>query len=564
MRKVNIKELKKDYTVTLHKINKEIVGEIDLKYVQTLTRGIDETDKIELLFPRYIDHPISKEKFEMPLYKELKKERLICLNEEEFFVIKAISEKGLKYKKNKSITAYSLEHKLSKNTIKVEDLGFYLMGSDIENSIFSLNDYLFEETGWKLGHIDEEVQYDISEEGTKTEKLRWQESVETNWLDFLSGNIKEQFECVLEFDTFNKVINLYSIDSFGDELELSLAYDNYLKDLEKTDSSEDLITRLTLVGNEGMSILEATPTGYPYIEDYSYFIENQEMTDELVNALTTYSEMVELRTVTWNELRKEKIEKSTELRKKKMEMSIIIAEMEALKSQIRAFKLEKDVVNELRKQTELAEKKDEYTLVKVEVDRLEEEVNLLQDSIIQINILCKRETATDNNGNLIFNEELLNELKDFIYCDTYTNDSYLKVEDLLKGGKRELDLRCKPTSTWSIDNANFMKRIIHNEGIRNPFNGVLGLGNLIELCSSEDDKENEIVYLVGFTQDFQGDKVTLSLSDKKLKSSSIKVIGDLLHASKMSARTLTNNKYLWIQQKNNRINLEYNKGNIQN
>lgn len=564
MRKVNIKELKKDYTVTLHKINKEIVGEIDLKYVQTLTRGIDETDKIELLFPRYIDHPISKEKFEMPLYKELKKERLICLNEEEFFVIKAISEKGLKYKKNKSITAYSLEHKLSKNTIKVEDLGFYLMGSDIENSIFSLNDYLFEETGWKLGHIDEEVQYDISENGTKTEKLRWQESVETNWLDFLSGNIKEQFECVLEFDTFNKVINLYAIDSFGDELELSLAYDNYLKDLEKTDSSEDLITRLTLVGNEDMSILEATPSGYPYIEDYSYFIENQEMTDELVNALTTYSEMVELRTVTWNELRKEKIEKSTELRKKKMEMSIIIAEMEALKSQIRAFKLEKDVVNELRKQTELAEKKDEYTLVKVEVDRLEEEVNLLQDSIIQINILCKRETATDNDGNLIFNEELLNELKDFIYCDTYTNDSYLKVEDLLKGGKRELDLRCKPTSTWSIDNANFMKRVIHNEDTRNPFNGVLGLGNLIELCTSEDEEENEIVYLVGFTQDFQGDKVTLSLSDKKLKSSSIKVIGDLLHASKMSARTLTNNKYLWIQQKNNRINLEYNKGNIQN
>lgn len=564
MRKVNIKELKKDYTVTLHKINKEIVGEIDLKYVQTLTRGIDETDKIELLFPRYIDHPISKEKFEMPLYKELKKERLICLNEEEFFVIKAISEKGLKYKKNKSITAYSLEHKLSKNTIKVEDLGFYLMGSDIENSIFSLNDYLFEETGWKLGHIDEEVQYDISEDGTKTEKLRWQESVETNWLDFLSGNIKEQFECVLEFDTFNKVINLYSIDSFGDELELSLAYDNYLKDLEKTDSSEDLITRLTLVGNEGMSILEATPTGYPYIEDYSYFIENQEMTDELVNALTTYSEMVELRTVTWNELRNEKIEKSTELRKKKMEMSTIIAEMEALKSQIRAFKLEKDVVNELRKQTELAEKKDEYTLVKVEVDRLEEEVNLLQDSIIQINILCKRETATDNDGNLIFNEGLLNELKDFIYCDTYTNDSYLRVEDLLKGGKRELDLRCKPTSTWTIDNANFMKRIIHSENSRNSFNGVLGLGNLIELCSSEDEEENEIVYLVGFTQNFQNDKVTLSLSDKKLKSSSIKVIGDLLHASKMSARALANNKYLWIQQKNNRINLEYNKGNIQN
>lgn len=557
MSKVNVKKLKKDYSVTLHKINKEILAELDSAYLDTLTRDIVDTDSIQLTVNKYFGEDNT---LFLP-YEDIKKERYICLDNKYYFVIKNISEKGLGVNKVKNITAYSLEHKLVKLNIKVEDLGFFLIGSDEENSIFSLNDHMIEETGWSFGHIDDSVRYDISETGEKTEKLRWQESVDTNWHSYIKNNLCEQFECIADFDTVNKQVNLYAIDSFGDDIQISLAYDNYLKDLEKVDTSEDLITRLTLVGNEDMSILEATPSGYPYIEDYSYFIKNKEMSDELINALNKYYEMVDIRTVTWNELKEEKLKKSKELRAKKTDMNIIIAEMDALKAQIRAYKLEKDVVNEAKKLEELANKKDEYALLLPAIEALEKEVSLLEESILNINILCKRETATDENGHLIFNEALLIELKDFVYCDTYVNDSYLSVDDLIKGGRRELSLRSQPTSTWTVDNANFMSRVIPNLGSRSEFKGELSLGNLIELCS-EEDTSNDIVYFVGFTQDFKSNKVTLTLSDKKLKNSTIRVLGDILNEGKMSTRQVISNRYLWVQQKNNRLNLEYNKGNV--
>ena len=39
-------------------------------------------------------------------------------------------------------------------------------------------------------------------------------------------NIKEQFECIADFDTYNNLVNLYHIDSFGDNIQLYLSMIN--------------------------------------------------------------------------------------------------------------------------------------------------------------------------------------------------------------------------------------------------------------------------------------------------------------------------------------------------
>ena len=68
----------------------------------------------------------------------------------------------------------------------------------------------------------------------------------------------------------------------------------------------------------------------------------------------------------------------------------------------------------------------------------------------------------NENGQIIFNENTLEELKEFIYCNTYTNDSFLNVEDLMEAGRRELsfkshhgfwkpvpkDIICKNSALW--------------------------------------------------------------------------------------------------------------------
>lgn len=554
---IKIKELNEIKEITLTKVNKEVIADLDLCFLNSVQKDIVEIDSVELTIPKYICSTDGKKKQRFIYYDEVDFERYICLNNSENYVIKDITVRGTGYSKVKSVTAYSTEKKISKNDIEIEDIGFRLKTGDEENGIHSLNDYMYSEIGWSIGHVDETVLYDIAEDGTKTEKLRWQESVTSNWHDFLANKIREQFECVVIFDGYSKKVNLYNIDSFGDEIVLSLSYDGFLKDLEKKGSTDNLVTRMVLTGNEDVNILDETPTGYPYIENFQYFIDKGDMSDELTNALNVYNYMVEKRTQTWKELRELVLTKQKELTQKRSELLVISGEITALKGEINAYNTENDAENKAQAIAKLTEKKDEFTILDVKVTDLDEEINQLKESILNINTLCKRETATNDDGDLIFNQELLDELKEFVYSDSYSNDAFLDVKDLLSAGERQLQLKSIPTSEWSVDSTEFMGRLI-GQRYRKPVSFTIGLGNIVELCSDSD--EVELVYFTGFKKDYNSNSISLTLSNKKVSNSDIRTIGDKLYKAEKASKAIGKNRYLWVQQKNNRINLDYSKG----
>lgn len=553
---LKIKELEKIKSLTIHKPNKELIGELSLSNLQSIYKSISDIDKIELSISEFIIESYGKKRKLFKYYNDIDFEKLICLNGKNYFVIKEINESGTGLNKAKLVTAYSLEKNLSRIDLDIEDVGFYLIASDEDKGIYSLNDYMYKETGWKFGHIDDSVRYTFDTSGVKSEKLRWQESISTQWYDFLVGSISEQFECVVMFNTDKKEVNLYNIDSFGDEIVLSLSYDGYLRNLEVAGTTDNLVTRLVLSGNEENNIMEETPTGYPYIEDYSYFIDRGDMSSELINALSEYNKMVEKRTITWKELKNNRVIKKRELTDKQNKLLILISEINSLKSQINSYSLVNDTANKTRCLAELTKKQDEFIILNEEVTKLENEVNLLQESILNINSLCKRESCTNDNGELIFNQNLLDELKNYIYCDNYSNESFLKVEDLILAGKRYLSLYSKPTSTWSIDVVDFINKSLQ-KNYRSNIKFSIGLGNIIELY---DGDKSYYVYFVGFTHDCLSGDLTLELSNKKLIQNDLRVIGDKLFKAEKSNRILKKNSYLLIQQKKNRINLNYNKG----
>lgn len=548
--KINLKELKRDYEIVLCKINKCAVGQINIRFIDTLSRNIDSMDEIQFTIPKFIYDRNGLKNIRYVLYDEIKEERFICLDDREYFVIKEIE---INDNKDKIVKAYSAEIKLSKIDINIEDVAIQLFSDDKENGVISLNNYLKQETSWSIGHVDDVVAYEMNEHGDKVEKLRIQESVSSNWHDFFIKDIKEEFSCVVQFDTYNKKINLYDIDSFGDNIELVLTYDNYIKSNKKTNSTNDIVTRLKLIGREEMDIISAVPTGYEYLEDYSYFLENGEMSEGLVNAMLTYEEMVAVRKKEWSKLVEIKNTKEAERLKKSNKWQMIIANIEICEKMIVSYKNAKDDKNVALKQSELTKLKDEETILEVEIKRLEQEIKGLEDSIININILCKRETATDQDGHLIFSYELLEELKEFIYCDTFSNDSFLNVDDFVNAGKRELDLKCKPTTVYSIDVVNFLRRIL-DTGFRQHFQGCLSLGDIIVLYNNVERYE-EHVYFVSYTQDFKEDKLNIELSNKKLKTDNTRTIADYLTKSRSTTNLLNKKKYLLNKQKYNRMNV---------
>ena len=499
-----------------------------------------------------------------PLYDELKTERFIFLDEDECYVIKNISEEN---EKKKTITAYSREKKLFKNIAEFEDITLTLKTpyADIEGC-FSLDELLYDATGWHVGYVSPKVLYKSKEtildnvtgeiivELTKEEKLRYQESVSSNWYDFINDDISEQFECFPVFNSYDKTVDLYDDEELGDDPNLILSYDNYLKSMEKEDDTEDITTVLTLSGNDDLTISEVNPSGDTYVENFSYFMENEEMSTELINALNKYYQMVNVRAVTWNQLRTEKEEKTATLTQKKNRLLIVYAQMKSIEFTIEQTTDEKF---KAQQQERLVKLNDEKVLLEKEVTELDENIRNIDASIDNINKLCKKKYATDENGVLIFTESLLNELKDFIYQDTYSNDSITDGLTLMRIGKKQLKESCYPTKTWTIDSVNFIEKLIDN-GFRQHWNGELGLGDMIVL---KGETTIEVVYLINYTQNFKDKTIELQLSNKKDENTFSLSIGERLTQGKEAYEIAKKSRSTINRVNKNRVGLNYDKIN---
>ena len=543
--------MKKDYSYILTNTSGKVIGMIPPQYVDSLTRKLDDIDELQLTIPKYIENRITFEKEEYFLYKEILNERVILLNNDAF-IIKDIQDKGEDYL---VITAFSKEIKLQKIDIKFEEAYIRLFTANLDDNIFSLNDLLYEQTGWRVGYVEENIAYTITtnEDGSinKEENIRWQDSVNTNWYDYLHKTIAEQFNAFVFFNTSNKTINLYSEKNYGERLGLYLAKDQYITEITKKTDSSDITTRLELIGDEEMDIVGATVTGYSFLENFSYYIENREMSDELIDALALYYKMVEIRTPEWNELQKVKLEKQSLLYDKQRDFTNIEANIIACDSMIKSYNAIKDSVNEALWVTKKAEYIDQETIYKNEIKKLQDEIALLDEAILNITLLCKKETATDENGKLIFTTTLLDELKEFVSTDTYQEDSFLRVEDFIEAGKLKLEKICRPTNSFSISVINFMARLLDND-FRKHWNGVIGLGDIIILYDKE-TKHEELIFLTEYTQDFSENELSLTLSNKKKSSDNARDIADLLRDAKYTARSLNAKNYLLMREKYNKL-----------
>ena len=560
MSNITIDEIKNNYIVKLHKANETVISEIPFSFINNLKHDLCDVESITLTVNKYYISDLYKEKVEYLLYDEFINERMISLDDK-LFVIKNITENDKT--KVKEITAYGKQKKLEKNYISVADVGFYIMDEDEENDIYSLNEYMYEETGWKFGHVDNSIRYKDENEENPIPRMRWQEDVETDWYDYLNNVLSKQFNCITVFNNDTNLVDLYHIDGFGDDIKILLSYDNYLKELERTSNTSDIVTKLKLVGNEDKCIIEdKNPTGLNYIENYDYFKTTGDMSDKLISALNTYDEVVKERTITWRELNNNIIQWESQLTLKKNEEYITI-EMYRSKRTMLDYYLSKvnteadvngtyaDLANNLS--SELEELKVRKEALYLEVQKLEQDIALAKDSVRQINILCRKPTATDNNGNLIFNQELLDELKKFIFSDTFSDDSFYDAEEMLEVGIKQLEDKSKPTKEWSIDVNDFTERLITPN--RGQWNGKLGLGDIVGLYDIEKDTY-DYVYFVGYEKNFKDKSLSLTLSNKKGNDNAMKTVKDLIKLGKILDKQYSKNKRLVNNLKYNRLNMD--------
>lgn len=550
--RINIKSIGQIESLVLCKVSRQPIMELPTSTIVSIERTIDEVDRLTLKINKYIISQDGRKKINNLAYDEIKPKRYLLLNNNEYFIIEEIRVN--KINGSLEVIAMSGEQILIRRPIDMEDFGVQILDDDIEQDIYSLNS-LLKEVGWSLNYIDPSIV--CNEDGSP--RMRWQESVNTNYMEFIKNDLAGQFNFLPIFDSVNRKIDLLNLDTIGEEIKICLSKDNYIKSKTKTNNSEELITLLKLKGNEELDIGRYIIGGYDFLMDFSYFKETKEMSDELISALDKYDEMIKIRTPIWQELTEEKVSKETELALNRTKWQISISQIECYKRLIEQYILKEFVVEENETRVKLSQEMDNELILRLKIEDLLNEIQLLDESIDNINLLCKFETCTDENGNLVFNEELLMELQEFIFVDVYSDDSFVNADDLIEKGKSVLEEKSRPTIEVDIDSVNFLNRLVDN-GYRLKWNGVLQFGDIVILID-EDTDEEEYFYFLGFSIDYSNNTLNLKISNKKSSRENTKTINQYLKEMKKTKELLMNNRYLFNKTKQNRLNI--NKDDVQ-
>jgi hypothetical protein len=254
----------KSYDINTGKLN-ELSFTLPL-YVDTLSNGLQKNKHAELL----VNRCILKVKYGSML---------------EYFIINDHEDSDDNLYRN--IHAYSLGYQMDDKIIKnyrsqsPSTPTDYAAPIDIETAI---TDALQLNRTWSVGYIDSAF----------SGMYRTFEFDSQTGLEYLY-QIGTAFNAILVWDTVNRTVSAYHPDLYGTDKGFKITDDKYISNLVKKVSGDEFCTRLILEGKDGITINSISPLGVSYIEDFSYFMNNGMMSQELINALVDYNNYVESR-----------------------------------------------------------------------------------------------------------------------------------------------------------------------------------------------------------------------------------------------------------------------------
>lgn len=390
-----------------------------------------------------------------------------------------------------------------------------------------------------------------------TTKYRYFEANSASWTTIM-GLVEEAFDCICAYDSYNQVLNVYDKSTFGEETGIVLNYDNAIAQIEETHKLEDVVTRL-YVESPNVSIAEENPLGTEYVEDFSYYIENNIMSQSLTKALVKYNKLVDEKNIEFMQLKLDKNSNDQMITKRQSELSSLQGR----------YKAENAILTGYIKAGDQPQKQKEQSLVVTQLEKdIEKKMNTIQtlkdrsDSLFaqmtQIGIDIQKENAF-YNGSKIFTDKDLEELEDYIIESSISNDYYTLAYSLYQHALEVIADMNKVYVDFSMTTYEFLSKIITPSAWNNHIKIGIKLDLGIEDVHIADDEGK--LQLYGFT--FKPNQTEFgSVSDlkftnnKKPKATSIKTIGDISKKTSQLA-TMTNFwKDTWADSASNNVAVE--------
>ena len=398
------------------------------------------------------EYPEKRENGELSnLYHEIKNKRLIRTEYLGYYLITDCEENYDGITRKLSVTATSAEIELNYRKINLFD-GTYKFYDALNPSETLLGKLLETIPNWSIGYVSPELQV----------KYRTFDVPDSTLYSFLMSDVESAYECIFEFDTYNRLINAYSPSDIVRPTDIYVSYQNLIKSLSLKEDNSEIYTAMSCYGGGNLSIATVNPLGSATIYNFNYF--KDQMSDSLRNAIVKWELLCKENTELYKTALLNLKQQNTELIRLNSELTDLRGEYDAQK-EVQAAMIQQGITTD-----------PQYTVVTNEMERLSgliNETNLIiseqKDIIASTSMQLKEinELLSFKNRDVFSIDDEL-ELENYKYETTYQDDAFIQtsqmslveIQDMAQSlydqSVSALNRASHPRYEITIDSINFM------------------------------------------------------------------------------------------------------------
>ena len=240
----------------------------DIKY--------DEASVIEFELPAWVNGKPT------PHYDAVIGMRVVDLQDVGQFILVNPKETGDGIKKIKACKGYSLEYEFTFKKLSLSSATYNFWNPVTPDSTL-LGIILEMMPSWHVGSIDSAL----------VGKYRTFEVSDENLYNFIKGTVQNSYNCIFDFDTYNRRINVKDASSTVATNPVYISNTNLAKEISVEENTENIVTRLDVNGAEGVNIRDVNPSGSNQIVNLDYFMNTDNFTQALIDKYYAWKESYE-------------------------------------------------------------------------------------------------------------------------------------------------------------------------------------------------------------------------------------------------------------------------------
>lgn len=597
---INMDLLEYKYQLILTSLSEVPLGELYGVYGLSYSPSLSQTGELSFTVPKYFeDNGVRKPNV---TYEDVNEDRLVLIDNQDYYYIDSCKETNENGIWKKEVHAFRREYELNSKRFgayepETERFLFFIHPSEgaaaypwttipTKNRLHEFLTSSVDVDGYRWGIFNEierlttwRLERDnngkpIIPASLRTE-VRMLSFSEENILEVLN-KIQEVWNILFEYDTINRIIKIKTQEMFEDTPNGVLSDESFITTLSREIKGSEIKTRLFLYNLNGDGVTaERMAHGQPYIEDYSYYINNGYLTPHLVSALNAYTTTLNtLQTQTfskWTQLKSYYEEyKRTQTKIDEWEQELIgpLSTYDYYETIKKGFIIDKglpteQVIAEPRPLT--PEEKASQDAAKRQITALERNIGLYTTgtvstsprSLSQLDKLIKTkksELAALKNTSLMSNVfanyestnslasgSLMKEMEPFIRDAVYQSDSIEDSDDLYTEGLKILSQISKPRIQFEMALVDFLSMVEFDHAW-----SLATLGQILRIESKDTGFIDNII-LLRYTHNPDEKTLTFEFSNDLKINNNTTFLAELISKSNTTASQVSFNANYWAQ-----------------